>query len=90
MEVSFKIEAPATLSPREEPRVGNGQEGWVGSIVGLDAVEKRKILSCWDTNPSRPGRSYTVWAIPVPVQNVSRNINLPILALTNKTAELIK
>jgi hypothetical protein len=30
----------------------------VGPIADLDAV-KRKILPCWESNPSRPARCYT-------------------------------
>jgi hypothetical protein len=30
---------------------------WVGPRVSLDAVEKRKILHCRESNPGRPPRS---------------------------------
>jgi hypothetical protein len=41
---------------------------WVGLIVGLDAVEKRKILPCResDPGPQSVARRYTDWAFPTP------------------------
>jgi hypothetical protein len=38
--------------------------GWVGPRAGVDAVEKRKILHCRETNPDRPVRRCTGWAFP--------------------------
>jgi hypothetical protein len=35
----------------------------VGPRAGLDAVEKSKIKQCRESNPGRPARSYTAWAI---------------------------
>jgi hypothetical protein len=32
--------------------------GWVGPRVGLDVLEKRKILICRKSNPGRPARRY--------------------------------
>jgi hypothetical protein len=48
MEVSGQFHAPATLPPSTR-WIG----GWVGPRVGLNAVEKRKILHCQELNPSR-------------------------------------
>jgi hypothetical protein len=42
-------------------------EGRVGRKVGLEAVEKRKILHCWESKPDRTVRSFTNWAIPIHV-----------------------
>jgi hypothetical protein len=34
---------------------------WVGRRAGLDAVEKRKILHCRESNPGRPARSTSLY-----------------------------
>jgi hypothetical protein len=51
MEVTFQIHVQAALSPGEEPRLRNGQEGWVGPRFGLDAVEKIKISRLYWHSP---------------------------------------
>jgi hypothetical protein len=38
--------------------------GWVGPKSGLDAVEKKKILYCRESNADRRARRCTDWAIP--------------------------
>jgi hypothetical protein len=51
MEVSGQLHVPAALPP-----VPHWIGGWVGPRVGLDAVEKRKILPYRESNPGRPAR----------------------------------
>jgi hypothetical protein len=52
------------LYPRGERAPGTHWiKGWVGPIVGLDAVKKRKILHGLESYPGRPGRRYTDWAV---------------------------
>jgi hypothetical protein len=38
---------------------------WVGTRVGLDAVEKRKILLCREWNPDRPARSPLLYRLQI-------------------------
>jgi hypothetical protein len=45
MEVSGQLHAPTALPPLKQPP-GTHWIGWVGPRVGLDAVEKGKILHC--------------------------------------------
>jgi hypothetical protein len=54
MEVSGLLHAPVALPPGERPSVPIG-----GLRAGLDAVEKRKILACRESNSSRLARRYT-------------------------------
>jgi hypothetical protein len=45
MEVSGKLQAPATLPPEKTPSSVGRAEGWVGPTAGLDVLKKRRI-SC--------------------------------------------
>jgi hypothetical protein len=54
MEVSGH-HALAALPPGEIAR-GTHWIGWVGLRAGLDAVKKRKIMHCRESNPGRPAR----------------------------------
>jgi hypothetical protein len=40
--------------------------GWVGLRVGLDAVEKRRILHCRGSNSGRPARSPSLYRLSYP------------------------
>jgi hypothetical protein len=51
---------PCRFTPGKEHSVPIG----LSPRVGLDAVEERKILHWRESNPGRPARSYTDWAIP--------------------------
>jgi hypothetical protein len=57
---------PGRFTPAEIALGAHWIGGWVGPEVGLDAVEERKILPCRESNPGRPARCYTDWAIPTP------------------------
>jgi hypothetical protein len=59
---------------------------WVGPRVGLDAVEKRKILHCWESNPGLPALAchYTVWAIAICLKAETLNQNKHIQQLKIK------
>jgi hypothetical protein len=59
MEVIGQLHDPDALPLGKEPRSTHWIRGWVGPRVGLDAVEKRKILHCRESNPGRPTRRYT-------------------------------
>jgi hypothetical protein len=48
---------PSRFIPGERALSTNWMVGWVGPSVGLDAVEKKKILHCREPNPGRPARS---------------------------------
>jgi hypothetical protein len=37
--------------PRRKSRITNWKGGWVRPRTGVDAVEKRIILHCWESNP---------------------------------------
>jgi hypothetical protein len=50
---------PCRFNPGERASGTHWIGGWVGPRVRLDAVEKRKILHCRESNPGRPARSYT-------------------------------
>jgi hypothetical protein len=54
--VSF---TPLLLYPRGKSPGTLWIGGWVGPRVGLDAVEKKKILLPRESNPGRPARGYT-------------------------------
>jgi hypothetical protein len=55
MEVSGELHAPATLLPVKEPPVTIVLGGWVGSRVGMDTVEQRRIpCPCHELNPAHP------------------------------------
>jgi hypothetical protein len=54
MEVSGQLHVPAALPPGEKAPGTHWIGGWVGPSVGLDAVEKRKILHCREFNLGRP------------------------------------
>jgi hypothetical protein len=36
---------------------------WIGHRAGLDTVEKRKPLTCWDSNPGRPACSQSLYRL---------------------------
>jgi hypothetical protein len=61
MGVSGQLHTPTSLPPGKEhqvPVIG----GWVGPSAGLDAVAKKKILLCQESNPGRPVHSL-LWAV---------------------------
>jgi hypothetical protein len=66
MEVSGQLHASAALPTGKSPPSTHWIGGWVDPRVGLDAVEKRKILHCRESNPGRPDRRCTDRAIPTP------------------------
>jgi hypothetical protein len=51
--LSGHVRVPATLLPGKEPTGTHCTGGWVGSRVGMDAVQKRKILQRRESNPGR-------------------------------------
>jgi hypothetical protein len=59
---------PRPLYPGERARGTLWIGGWVGSKAGLDAVEKRKILSCRESNPGRPVCSPSLYRLPPAVE----------------------
>jgi hypothetical protein len=66
MKVNGKLHAPATLSPEEIAPGTHWSGGWVGYRFGLDAVEKRKILQCRESNPGRPAHSLSLYRFCYP------------------------
>jgi hypothetical protein len=61
---------PRGKSPRY-PSVG----GWVGPTVGLDAMEKWKILYCRESNPGRPTHSTSLYRLLNNACNLINYIN---------------
>jgi hypothetical protein len=63
-------EWPAWRSSRFNPgEIAPGNHwigGCVGTGVGLEVVEKKKVWPCRKSNTGRPARRYTDWAIPTP------------------------
>jgi hypothetical protein len=51
---------PSRFIPGERARGTHWIGGCMGPRVGLDAVEERRILHCWELNPCRPARSPSV------------------------------
>jgi hypothetical protein len=66
MEVNGQLHAPAALPPRKYPPVTHWIGGWVDPRVGLDAVEKRKLLQCRESNPGRPARNPSLYRLSYP------------------------
>jgi len=51
MAVSCHTHVLAALSPGKEPSDIHSFSGWVDTITGLDALQKRLIIcSCWESN----------------------------------------
>jgi hypothetical protein len=58
---------PRPLYPGERNPGTHWIGGWVGSKVGLDAVEKRKIsYPCRESNPGRPSHGSSVYRLSCP------------------------
>jgi hypothetical protein len=57
MEVSGRPHDPATLPPGEIAFGTHWIRSWDGPGVALDAVKKRKILQCRESNPGSPAHS---------------------------------
>jgi hypothetical protein len=55
MEFSGQLHAPASLITGQNHRYAL-DNGWLGPRFGSDAVEKRKILICRESNPDFGGR----------------------------------
>jgi hypothetical protein len=60
MEVSGQLHAPVALLSGERAPGTHWIGGWMGPRVGLDAVEKRKIMQCRVSKPDRLARSSTL------------------------------
>jgi hypothetical protein len=64
-----QLQAPAALPPRKELPGTHWIGGWVGSRVGLDDVEKRKILTLpgFELRPlGLPARSQSLYRLSYP------------------------
>jgi hypothetical protein len=68
MEKSGQFHSPVALAPGERVPGTHWIGGWVGPRAGLDAVEKRKILSCRETN-----RAAQPVAIPTELSRLHNN-----------------
>jgi hypothetical protein len=71
MEMSSQLQAPARFTPGI-----HCIRGWVGTRSGLDAMEKRKILLCQESNI---GHRYDDWAIPASDRNIQNKQKHPFL-----------
>jgi hypothetical protein len=58
-----QLHAPAALSTGNEARVPIAWEAGWAPRVGLDAVEKRKILHCRESNPGLQARSPSLYQL---------------------------
>jgi hypothetical protein len=61
LEVRGQLHVPAALPPGTH-WIG----GWVGPRVGLGAVEKNKIFHSWESNPSHPAHSPSLYQLIYP------------------------
>jgi hypothetical protein len=84
MEVSGQIQAPTALPPGTH-WIG----GWVGPRVGLDAVEKRKILRCRESNPGYPALQRPSLTI-VYIRSVQLFLILKLVMSISKQPKIIK
>jgi hypothetical protein len=66
MQVSGQLHKPAALAPGREVPVPIQIGGCVGLRAGLEAVGKRKILSCRESNPGRPFGSVSLYRLSYP------------------------
>jgi hypothetical protein len=57
---------PCHFTPGERAPGTHWIGGWVGPRVGLDAVEKRKILHSWESNPGRAACSPSLYRLSYP------------------------
>jgi hypothetical protein len=57
---------PGRFTPGERSPGNHWIGGCVGSRASVDAVEKRKILQCRESNPGRPARSLSVYRLRYP------------------------
>jgi hypothetical protein len=48
---------PGRFTPERKAAGTHCIGAWVGPRAGLDVVEKRKILHCWESNPDHSTRS---------------------------------
>jgi hypothetical protein len=60
MEVSGQLHAPAALLPMEGASDTHWIGGWVDPRVGMNSVEKRRIMHCRGWNPGLLARSPTL------------------------------
>jgi hypothetical protein len=75
----WSVSRSGSFNPGEIASSTHEMGGWVGSRVGLDAVEKRKhLLLCQESNSGRAASHYTCInrAIPVPSVYVTFCITL--------------
>jgi hypothetical protein len=63
MVVRGQIHVPCRLIPGESALGTHWIRGLMDPKVGLDAVEKKKILTCQESHPCHPASWYTDWAI---------------------------
>jgi hypothetical protein len=54
------------FTPRENVPGTHWVGGWVGPRTSLDAVEKRKILQFWESNPRCPAHSPLLYRLSYP------------------------
>jgi hypothetical protein len=77
MEASGQLGVPVTINPEERAPGANWIGGWLGPRVGLDVVEKRKILS----NPGRAAHSPSLYRPTYADAQVHFNYNYSIVYL---------
>jgi hypothetical protein len=61
---------PCRLTPPKRVPDSHWIEGWVVPRAGLDVVEKRKNLHCWDSKPGRRSRSPSLDRVSYPDSHV--------------------
>jgi hypothetical protein len=66
MEVNGQFHAPAALPLGESIPGTYWIRGWEGPRAGLGAMEKRKILQCWEWNAGRPACSPSLYRLSYP------------------------
>jgi hypothetical protein len=74
MDVSGQLHPPAT-SPLGKEAPGTDWLGdWVGLRAGLDAIGKRIILHCQESNPGRPARIPSLYRLSYPDSSIEAEL----------------
>jgi hypothetical protein len=71
--VSGQIHATTDLPPEKDSRLTDGR---LGTRICLNAVEKRKFLHRWESNPGRPARTRLLYRLSNPDSNSWRIITI--------------
>jgi hypothetical protein len=74
--VEWSASQSCCFTPRENAPGDHWVRGWVSLRVGLDNVEKRKVLHCRESIPASPAHSPSLYQLSYPDSSVSMVIML--------------